>query len=69
MNLKLIIFSSFLFFVGLALFVYGTSLSGQVMKPENLISGTFLVVAGIFLGLAGFIMLIMSMFQRQSLSY
>jgi hypothetical protein len=69
MNLKLIIFSCFLFLVGLALFFYGTSLSNQVMNPESLISGTFYVVVGIFLGIAGFLMLILHLFQRQSLSY
>jgi hypothetical protein len=69
MNLKMIIFASFLFLVGLALFFYGTSLSNQVMNPESLISGTFCVVVGIFLGIAGFLMLMLNMFQHQSLSY
>jgi hypothetical protein len=69
MNLKVIIFACFLFVVGLALFFYGTSLSNQVMNPKSLISGTFYVVVGIFLGIAGFLMLMFNLFQRQSLSY
>jgi len=69
MNTKVMVFACVLCVVGLALFCQGMSLSGQVMNPENLISGTFFVVLGIFLGLAGFLMLILQMFQRQSLSY
>jgi hypothetical protein len=39
------------------------------MNPESLISGTYLVVIGIFVGIAGFLMLLLQMFQRQSLAY
>ncbi|MGD2066602.1 MAG: hypothetical protein PVI43_05470 [Candidatus Bathyarchaeota archaeon] len=69
MNAKVMAFASALCIIGLAMFFHGTSLSSQVMDAENLISGTFLVVVGIFVGLAGFLMLILQMFQRQSLSY
>ena len=69
MHTKVMIFAGILCFVGLALFVHGASLRNQVMNPENLISGTFYVVVGIFLGIAGVLMLILQMFQRQSLSY
>jgi hypothetical protein len=69
MNAKVMVFASALFIVGLTLFAHGTYLSGQMMNPDSLISGTFFVVIGIFLGLAGFLMLILQMFQHQSLSY
>ena len=51
MRLKIIVFASFLGLVGLALFFYGISMSNHVMNPESLISGTYLMVLGIFLGI------------------
>lgn len=66
---KIMIFDSFLVLVGLALFFYGTPMSNQVMNPESLISGRYLVVLGVFLRIAGFLMLMLQMFQHQSLSY
>ena len=69
MHAKVMIFAAVLCFVGFAFLVHGTSLSNHVMNPESLISGIFYVVVGIFLGIAGFLMLILQMFQRQSLSY
>ena len=69
MHAKVMVFGVILCFVGFAFFLHGASLSNQVMNPENLISGTFYVVVGIFLGIAGVLMLIMQMFQRNSLSH
>jgi len=69
MGAKVMILALGLCIVGLVMFLHGSSLSNQVMNPENMISGTFLVVLGIFLGLAVFLMLLLHMFQRQSLSY
>jgi protein-S-isoprenylcysteine O-methyltransferase Ste14 len=69
MRLKVMLFASVLVLVGLTLFFYGTSISNDLMKPESLISGTYLVVVGIFLAIAGFLMLMLQMFQRHSLIY
>jgi len=69
MNLKVTIFAILLLIAGLVMFCYGTSMTTQLMNPENVISGTYLVVIGIFLGLAGLVMLLLQMFQRQSLVY
>jgi hypothetical protein len=69
MRLKVMFFASLLLIAGLTMFCYGTSMTNQVMNPESLISGTYLVVIGIFVGIAGFLMLLLQMFQRQSLAY
>jgi hypothetical protein len=68
-RLKAMLFASVLIVVGLALFFYGTSMGNHLMKPESLISGTYLVVLGIFLALAGFLMLLLQLFQRHSVIY
>jgi len=69
MHVKVIMFASVLVFVGLVLFFYGASMTNQVMNPEILISGTYLVVLGIFLGIVGFLMLMLQLFQRHTLIY
>jgi hypothetical protein len=63
MRLKTLMFASVLVLVGLALFFYGTSMSNNVLKPESLISGTYLVVLGIFLAIAGFLVLVSQIFR------
>jgi len=62
-------FASVLVLVGIALFFYGTSMSNHVMKPESLISGTYLVVLGIFLAIAGFLVLVSQIFRGHSILY
>lgn len=69
MRLKVMMFASVLILVGLAVFFSGTSMSNDVMNSESLISGTYLVVVGIFLVMAGFLMLMLQLFQRHSLIY
>ena len=69
MRLKMLMFASVLVLVGLALFFYGTSMSNHVMKPESLISGTYLVVLGIFLAIAGFLVLVSQIFRGHSILY
>jgi len=69
MHLKTMMFASVLLLVGLALFFYGTSMSNHVMNPEGLISGSYLVVLGIFLAIAGFLVLVSQIFRGHSILY
>jgi len=69
MHLKTLMFASVLLLVGLALFFYGTSMSNHVMNPECLISGSYLVVLGIFLAIAGFLVLVSQIFRGHSILY
>jgi hypothetical protein len=69
MHLKTMMFASVLVLVGLALFFYGTSMSNHVMNPEGLISGSYLVVLGIFLAIAGFLVLVSQIFRGHSILY
>jgi hypothetical protein len=69
LRLKTIMFASVLVLVGIALFFYGTSMSNHVMNPESLISGTYLVVLGIFLAIAGFLVLVSQIFRGHSILY
>jgi hypothetical protein len=69
LRLKTLMFASVLVLVGIALFFYGTSMSNHVMNPESLISGTYLVVLGIFLAIAGFLVLVSQIFRGHSILY
>jgi hypothetical protein len=69
MHVKTLIFASVLVLAGLALFFYGTSMSDHVMYPEGIISGTYLVVLGIFLAIAGFLVLASQIFRGHSMLY
>lgn len=69
MHLKTLIFASVLVLVGLALFFYGTSMSNHMLNSESLISGTYLVVLGIFLAIAGFLVLVSQIFRGHSMFY
>ena len=69
MHLKTLMFASVLLLVGLALFFYGTSMTNHVMNPEGLISGSYLVVLGIFRAIAGFLVLVSQIFRGRSILY
>jgi hypothetical membrane protein len=69
MRLKTMIFASVLILVGLAVFFYGTSLGKDVLNPESLISGTYLAVVGVFLAIAGFLVLVSQIFRGHSVLY
>jgi len=68
-HIKTIIFACILIFVGIGLFFYGNSMSTNVLDSEGLISGTYLVVLGIFLAIAGFLVLVSQIFRGHSMVY
>ena len=69
LRLKVILFASILTLVGIVLFFYGNSMSKHVLYPEGIISGSYLVVLGIFLALAGFLVLVSQIFRGRSILY
>jgi hypothetical protein len=69
MRLKIMMFASVLILVGLAIFYYGTSMGNNVLNPERLISGTYLAVVGVFLAIAGFLVLVSQIFMGRSVLY
>jgi hypothetical protein len=69
MRLKAMMFASVLILVGLAVFFYGTSMGNDVLNPESLISGTYLAVVGVFLAIAGFLVLVSQIFRGHSVLY
>ena len=69
MRLKMMLFASVLILVGLVIFLYGTSMGNNVLNPESLISGTYLAVVGVFLAIAGFLMLVSHVFRGRSMFY
>lgn len=60
METRVVIVGIILCFVGLILFAYGISNMSQI----NAISNSFLIIVGIFLGMAGMIILAMNVFPN-----
>ena len=69
MHLKTMMFASVLIMVGLAIVFYGTSMGSNVLNSEDLISGTYLAVVGVFLAIAGFLVLVSQIFRGHSIVY
>ena len=65
----MMMFASVLIMVGLAIFFYGTSMGSNVLNPEDLISGTYLAVVGVFLAIAGFLVMVSQVFRGHSVLY
>lgn len=62
MRMDVAIVGVLLAMVGLAIFVYGM----YAMKTEDFLSSTFLVVIGVFLGMAGLFVLLLQVFPSSS---
>ena len=69
MRPKMIIFAIILMLVGLLIFFYGTSMANDVFNSEDLISGTYLAVVGVFLAIAGFLVMVSQVFRGHSVLY
>jgi len=65
LRVSVIVVSTLLVLIGFALFFYGTSMT----NPRSVLSGSYLVVFGIFLAIAGFLMLVTHVFRGRSMFY
>jgi len=65
LRLSVIVVASLLVFIGFALFFHGISMT----NPRSFLSGTYIVVIGIFLAIAGFLMLVSHVFRGRSMFY
>lgn len=66
---KLIVFSCVLIFLGAILYFCGDSLASDLLNSRGLISGVYFVVLGIFLAVAGFMVLVSQVFRGKSVIY
>jgi len=69
MRPQMMMFASVLIMVGLAIVFYGTSMGSNVLNSEDLISGTYLAVVGVFLAIAGFLVMVSQVFRGHSVLY
>ena len=69
LRIKLIIFSSVLILLGVYLYLYGNSIERNLLNSKGLISGVYLVIFGIFLVVAGFLVLASQIFRGRSVIY
>ena len=68
-RIKLIIFSSVLMLMGVYFYVYGDSIERNFFNSEGLISGMYIGIFGVFLILAGFLVLASQVFRGSSVLY
>ena len=66
---KLIVFSCVLIFLGAILYFCGDSIASDLLNSRGLISGVYFVVLGIFLAVAGFMVLVSQVFRGKSVIY
>jgi len=69
MRPKMMMFAIVLMLVGLVIFFYGTSIANDVLNSEDLISGTYIAVVGVFLAIAGFLVMVSQVFRGHSVLY
>lgn len=60
--MRVVLVGFLLAMLGLAIFIYGI----YAMEPGDLLSSTFLVVIGVFLGMAGLFVLLWNVFPTSS---
>ena len=65
----MMMFAIVLMLVGLVIFFYGTSIANDVLNSEDLISGTYIAVVGVFLAIAGFLVMVSQVFRGHSVLY
>ena len=66
---KLIVFSCFLIVLGAIFYFCGDSLASDLLNSRELISGVYFVVFGIFLAIAGFLVLVSQIFRGNSIVF
>lgn len=69
LRMKLIIFSSALILLGMYFYFYGDSIERNLFNSAGLISGMYIVIFGVFLVLAGFLVLASQVFRGRSVIY
>lgn len=69
MRPNMIMFAIGLMLAGLLIFFYGTSMANDVFNPEDLLSGTYIVVVGTFLTISGFLVMVSQVFRGHSVLY
>jgi hypothetical protein len=65
----MVMFAIGLMLVGLLIFFYGTSMASDVFNSKDLLSGTYIVVVGTFLAIAGFLVMVSQIFRGHSVLY
>lgn len=69
LNTKLIVFSCALILLGAIFYFCGDSIADDLFNSRSVISGIYLVVFGIFLAVAGFMVLVSQVFRGRSVVF
>lgn len=65
----LVVFSCILILLGTVLYFYGDSLAHDLFNSRDLLSGMYIVVFGVFLAVAGFMVLVSQVFRGRSIIF
>jgi hypothetical protein len=66
---KVIVFGCFLIILSMGLYFFGSSATDSALNPKDPLFGSYLVIFSVFLGIAGFLVLVSQVFRGKSLVY
>jgi hypothetical protein len=69
LSLKVMVFGCFLIILSIGLYFFGSSVTDSALNPKGPFFGSYLVVFSVFLGIAGFLVLVSQVFRGKSLVY
>jgi hypothetical protein len=69
LSLKVMIFGGILIILSIGLYSLGSSVTNPASNPKDPLFGSYLVVFSVFLGIAGFLVLVSQVFRGKSLVY
>ena len=69
LSLKVMMFGCFLIILSMGLYFFGSSVTDSALNPKDPLFGSYLVISSVFLGIAGFLVLVSQVFRGKSMVY
>lgn len=67
LSVRILIVGCFLILLSMGLYFFGSSVTDQYLNPTDPIFGSYLVIFSVFLGIAGFLVLVSQVFPSRSI--
>ena len=67
MKLKVIIVGCFLILASIVLYFFGQSIINEYLSPRDPLSGSYVIIFSVFLGIGGFLILVSQVFPSKSI--
>lgn len=67
LSVRILIVGCFLILLSMGLYFFGSSVTDQYLNPSDPLFGSYLVIFSVFLGIAGFLILVSQVFPGRSI--